>query len=69
MAGCHSWAIKLALALKKEGVRVILVDTNMSNVSSARMAGLYSHLASILSAHFIEIADFRRHKEADLPYL
>lgn len=58
MAGCHSWARKIALALKKEGVPVILVDTNMANVSSARMSGLYSHLASVLSSHFIEIEDF-----------
>jgi CPA1 family monovalent cation:H+ antiporter len=50
-AGAEPFARALAEALKLEGFSVLLVDTNYSNVSAARMQGLPTQTASILSEY------------------
>ncbi len=55
--GAHSWAREMALALQKEGFRVVLADSNWYNVTRARMAGLPVHYGGILSEHVLEEID------------
>ncbi|MCB0033811.1 MAG: sodium:proton antiporter [Anaerolineales bacterium] len=49
MVGAHSWARKLALALKEAGYEATLVDSNGANVRAARAAGLNAVQGNILS--------------------
>ncbi|MCA9177354.1 MAG: sodium:proton antiporter [Planctomycetales bacterium] len=51
LAGADPWVRMLASTLHKAGQQVMLVDTNYSNVASARMAGLEAHCASILAEY------------------
>ncbi len=55
--GAHSWAREMALALQKEGFRVVMADSNWYNVTRARMAGLPVHYGGILSEHVLEEID------------
>ncbi len=55
--GAHSWAREMALALQKEGLRVVMADSNWYNVTRARMAGLPVHYGGILSEHVLEEID------------
>jgi len=55
IVGAHSWARHIASALQEEGYQVLLVDTNRVNISTARMAGLSTFYASILSEYVDEI--------------
>ena len=57
-AGADPWARMAAKALLDEGQRVMLVDTNFSNVAAARMLGLEAHRANILSEFAEEVLDF-----------
>lgn len=57
-AGANSWMREIALALKAQGIAVVMVDTNYRNVADSNMAGIQSYCASIMS-------DFV-HEEADL---
>lgn len=47
--GAHSWAIFIAKTLHESGYRVVVTDTNPSNVLSARMEGLPVYYGSGLS--------------------
>ncbi|MHC4931551.1 MAG: cation:proton antiporter [Planctomycetota bacterium] len=47
--GAHSWARELAVALRDQGLQVLMVDTNAGNVSQARMAGLTVHHGNLLA--------------------
>lgn len=47
--GAHDWARQLAAVLHKEGLDVLVVDTNYQNISEARMLGLQTFHGSILS--------------------
>lgn len=49
IAGADQWVRDLAVVLQKQGIPVIVVDTNYRNVSAAKMSGLRSYCASILS--------------------
>jgi len=57
IAGGEVWVRDLALVLNKNGVPVILVDTNYRNVTAAKMSGLRAHCASVLSDNVHEEAD------------
>jgi len=57
-AGADAWARLAAKALKDDGHRVMLLDTNFDNVSAARLAGLEAHRANILSEFAEEELDF-----------
>ncbi len=58
-AGADHWIRDLAKTLQNNGFSVVLVDTNYSHISEAKMMGLNAYCASILS-------DFVR-EEMDLP--
>ncbi len=47
--GAHDWARKIAEALKKAGIAVLLVDTDVNNIAAAKMAGLTAQHTSIMS--------------------
>lgn len=55
--GAHFWARQIAEVLKREGVRVQMVDTNRSNVVAARMADLPTYFGSVLSEHTLTEID------------
>lgn len=55
--GAHPLAQELALALQQEGIRVLLVDTNRTNIQGARLAGLPTYFGNIMSEHAIEDMD------------
>ena len=39
LVGAHAWGRMVAAALTEQGFRVLLVDTNRSNILAARMEG------------------------------
>ncbi len=49
IAGASAWIRDLASVLKEEGFAVLLLDTNESNVSAARMSGLTAECMNVLS--------------------
>ncbi|MBN1219785.1 MAG: sodium:proton antiporter [Anaerolineae bacterium] len=51
IVGAHPWARAIARALYQEGIRVLLVDTNRANIRAARLDGLPTSYASILSEY------------------
>lgn len=57
-AGADPWARAAAKALHDDGHRVMLIDTNFSNVAAAKMLGLDAHRANILSEFAEEELDF-----------
>ncbi len=57
-AGAGAWARFAAKALADDGHRVMLLDTNFSNVAAAKMLGLEAHRANILSEFAEEELDF-----------
>lgn len=56
-AGADAWVRDMGLMVRSCGFPVVLVDTNVRNVSEARMAGLTAECASILSEHVQEELD------------
>ncbi len=54
IVGAHPFARSIASALKAEGYQVLLVDTNRGDISAARMAGLPTFYASILSDFILD---------------
>lgn len=53
LLGAHPWARSLGLVLQKEGVEVLLIDSNYANVAEARLAGLKAQHANILSDYVV----------------
>ncbi len=49
IVGAHRFARSLAVAISKQGFRVVLVDTNRENVRDARLAGLDASVANVLA--------------------
>ena len=49
IVGAHDWARRIAEALKKSGIGVLLVDTDVGNIAAAKMAGLTAQHTSIMS--------------------
>ncbi len=58
LVGAHAWARALAAALVAEKIQVLLVDSDWSNVSRARQAGLPTYFGSILSETSREDIDY-----------
>ncbi|MDX1521602.1 MAG: sodium:proton antiporter [Anaerolineae bacterium] len=54
IAGAHSWARAIATALQEAGIEVLIVDSNRKNIRAARMAGLPTLHADILSESMFE---------------
>jgi NhaP-type Na+/H+ or K+/H+ antiporter len=57
LVGAHPWARAIATALKGEGLPALLVDSDWSNISAARQAGLSTFFASILAEHTLNEMD------------
>jgi hypothetical protein len=55
--GAHRWARELALALKAEDFRAVLVDSSWANVKEARMAGLPAYYGGIVSESVLDEID------------
>lgn len=55
--GAHDWARHIAGALDQAGFRVLMVDTNPSNVASAREAGLHALYGNVLSESILDDLD------------
>jgi hypothetical protein len=51
--GAYGWVRALAALLQEKGYRVLLVDSNRSNITKARMAGLPTYSGSILAEYAI----------------
>jgi NhaP-type Na+/H+ or K+/H+ antiporter len=56
-AGAADWMRPIAKTLMEEGIPVLMVDTNYRNISTARLAGIPVHCASILSEFICEELD------------
>ena len=56
--GAHSWARAIAKFLHDNGFRVALVDSNWSNVSTARQDGLRTYYENVLQEDVSENIDF-----------
>lgn len=52
--GGHTWARAIANALQGEGYKVLVVDANWANISAARMAGMPTFYANILSQYALD---------------
>ncbi len=57
MMGAHRWAREMASALQKEGVDVLLIDSNETNVAECQAAGLRALHANALSEYVISELD------------
>lgn len=52
--GAHQWARAMAAELQKNGFQVLLVDTNRNNLNAARLEGLPTFYASVLSEYILD---------------
>lgn len=57
IVGAHDWARELARALREQDLRVVVVDSNWTNVRAARMAGLPAHFGGIVSESVLDQVD------------
>ena len=55
--GAHSWAQGIAKILQEEGHRVVILDNDWRDISEARMAGLSTFYANILSEYALDEMD------------
>ncbi|MBC2600872.1 cation:proton antiporter domain-containing protein [Puniceicoccus vermicola] len=58
LVGAHPWARMIAVALKRNGIHVALIDSNGSHTESAINIGLEAHQGNIHSSEFMEEIDF-----------
>ena len=56
-AGAEQWVQLVAKSIQEEGFEVLLVDTSYDKIAEARISGLPTECASILSEHVIEESD------------
>ena len=49
IVGAHDWSRRIAEALKKAGISVFMVDTDVNNIAAAKMASLSAQHTSIMS--------------------
>ena len=57
LIGANKFAMSLGRVLKKEGLNVLIVDTNWSNISEARMGGFSTYYGSVISDSIVEEID------------
>lgn len=57
IVGAHDWARAMAKALREQGVKVLLVDSNRDNIYAARMEGLATYHGDILWEHILDEID------------
>ncbi len=58
--GAHPWARQIAEAIQKEGIDVLVVDTNRRSIAGARLQGLPTWYGSALAEHAVEEIDFAK---------
>ena len=54
IVGAHSWARAVGQALRREGIRVVLVDSNRPHVAAANLTGLSARYGAILSEKVLD---------------
>ncbi len=54
VVGAHRWGREIARSLMDAGLRVLVVDTNMGNISAAKNAGLFASQGSVLSEWILD---------------
>ncbi|MFP4466158.1 MAG: cation:proton antiporter [Candidatus Goldiibacteriota bacterium] len=54
LIGAHKWARDMAAALSSEGIEVILVDTNYSNITSAKIEGLNAYYINVMQSETLD---------------
>ena len=54
IVSAHKWARQIARAIHAEGFPVLMVDSNWNNLTEARMEGIPTHYANILSESTLE---------------
>ncbi len=54
IVGAHNWGRAIGRALSDAGLRVLLVDTNMANISAAKNSGLFASQGSVLSEYILD---------------
>lgn len=54
IVGAHAWGRAIGRALTDAGMRVLLVDTNMANISAAKNSGLFASQGSVLSEYILD---------------
>jgi NhaP-type Na+/H+ or K+/H+ antiporter len=54
IVGGHNWARSMAVALQEEGYKVLVVDATWAHVSAARMVGVPTFYANILSQYALD---------------
>ncbi len=57
MLGVHRWGLDIAEALKAQGIKVLVIDSNLRNVDMARKQGLEAQRANALAEHVIDELD------------
>lgn len=57
IVGANAWAQKIAQALQEAGVRVLVVDSNYSQISQAYETGLPTYHGNIMADHVLEEID------------
>jgi NhaP-type Na+/H+ or K+/H+ antiporter len=57
IVGANPWAQKIAQALQEAGARVLVVDSNYSQISQAYEAGLPTYHGNIMADHVLEEID------------
>jgi NhaP-type Na+/H+ or K+/H+ antiporter len=58
IVGAHSWARDIAKALREEGFKVLLIDSNRHNEYISRMEGLNTYHGSVLSEYIFDELEF-----------
>jgi NhaP-type Na+/H+ or K+/H+ antiporter len=57
LVGAHKWSRSLAKVLMLNDIRVLLIDTNFSNISDAKLEGVPAHHGNILAEHIMDEID------------
>jgi len=55
--GAHEWARKIAGSLQDQGFKVLLADSNWSNINKARQKGLNTYYGNLLAEYAIDEID------------
>jgi NhaP-type Na+/H+ or K+/H+ antiporter len=55
--GAHNWARSIAKVLVEKGIRIIMIDTNYSNITQAKLDGIPAYQGSILYEHIADEVD------------
>ncbi|MCF7796290.1 MAG: cation:proton antiporter [Lentisphaeria bacterium] len=57
MVGAHPWALEIANVLKANGFNVALIDTNRTNIYTAKMAGVAAYHCNVISENILNEID------------